>query len=62
VHCDANVPSLLLLDKNDETIDYRYAQSFYAACGKTLAFEGGSHRFEHMDESFPDIRKLYDAL
>ncbi len=26
---------------------------------KVIAFDGGSHRFEHMDESLGEIYKLY---
>ena len=60
--CDTSVPSLLLLDQADESLDYRISEVFYRGCGKTLVYPGGNHRFEHLPESLPDIRALYDAL
>ncbi len=60
--CDPAVPSLLLLDQADESLNYRVAQGFYRGCGKTLVYSGGSHRFEHLPESLPGIHALYDAL
>ncbi len=57
---------LILLDKGDEVLDYREAVEWFA--GETadtgthgcniITFEGGSHRFEHMDESLPHILKF----
>ncbi|UCH52424.1 MAG: hypothetical protein JSW09_07285 [Pseudomonadota bacterium] len=61
-HCDASVPTLVLLDEADEVIDYRLARDFYRGCGKTLLYPGGSHRFEHMVEALPEILALYDSL
>ena len=61
-HCDPSVPSLLLLDQADESLDYRIAEAFYRGCGKTLVYPGGSHRFEHLVEALPKIRGLYNNL
>jgi predicted esterase YcpF (UPF0227 family) len=60
--CEPSVPSLLLLDQADESLDYRVAQAFYRDCGKTLVYPGGNHRFEHLAEALPDIRELYASL
>ena len=62
LHCDPKVPTLLLLDEGDDLLDCRVAQSYYRGCGKTIAYPGGSHRFDHMAEALPEIRRLYDSL
>lgn len=53
------IPTTLLLDKGDEVIDYREAESRYRDCGELLIFEGGDHRFQHMDEAIEVIRNYY---
>jgi uncharacterized protein len=60
--CNPAVPTLVLLDEADEVLDYRVAQAFYRNCGRVLVYPGGSHRFEHMAEALPDIRRLYESL
>lgn len=60
--CDPNVPTLVLLDEADEVIDYRDAQAFYRDCARVVVYPGGSHRFEHLPEALPEIRRLYDIL
>ena len=60
--CDPNVPTLVLLDEGDEVIDFRPAQLFYRTCAKVIVYSGGSHRFEHMAEALPEIRRLYESL
>jgi predicted esterase YcpF (UPF0227 family) len=60
--CDPCVPTLVLLDAADEVIDCRIAESFYRGCGTTIVYAGGSHRFDHLPEALPAIRRLYDAL
>jgi len=42
-------PVLVLLDKGDELIDYRIALEAYQGIGTVKCFDGGSHRFEHLD-------------
>jgi len=59
--CDANVPTLVLLDEGDEFLDYRLAAVFFAGCGKTITYPGGSHRFEHLPQAEPEIRRLHDT-
>jgi len=59
--CDPKVPTLVLLDAGDEVLDYRIAEQAFRACGETLVFPGGSHRFDHLAEALPAIRRLYEA-
>lgn len=60
--CDPKVPTLVLLDEADEVLDYRAAEAFYRKCGRVIVYPSGSHRFDHMAEALPEIRKLYDTL
>jgi predicted esterase YcpF (UPF0227 family) len=60
--CDPTVPTLLLLDEGDEVLDYREARDWYRDCGQTLVFPGGNHRFEHLKDAEPEIRRLHDAI
>ena len=59
--CNPKVPTLLLLDAQDEVLDYRIAETALRGCGKTIVYPGGSHRFEHLAEALPEIRALYAA-
>ncbi len=49
------VATTLFLDKEDETIDYRVAVEVYRATGELCIFEGGDHRFQHMQEAIEVI-------
>jgi predicted esterase YcpF (UPF0227 family) len=53
--CD-RVPTTLFLDRGDEVIDYRIAQSHYRRCGRLLIWDGGDHAFQHLDEAIDCIR------
>lgn len=45
---------LVLLQTDDEVLDYRLAETFYA--GKDIdVTDGGSHRFEHLERCLPRI-------
>ncbi len=44
----------VLLQRGDETLDYRDAQSYYSACRMTLE-EGGDHSFTTFERYLPDI-------
>jgi len=57
--CNPAVPTLLLLDTNDEVLDYRLAEAAFRRCGRTIVYPGGSHRFDHLAEALPEIRALY---
>ncbi len=57
--CNPKVPTLLLLDAQDELLDSRIAEAALRGCGKTIVYPGGSHRFDHLTEALPEIRALY---
>ena len=57
--CNPKVPTLVLLDAQDEVLDYRLAEAAFRGCGRTIVFPGGSHRFEHLPEALSEIRALY---
>ncbi len=46
----------VLMQKGDETLDYRDAQSYYSACRMTLE-DGGDHSFTTFESYLPDIIK-----
>jgi len=54
--CDG-VPTTLLLDRGDQVIDFRIAESLYRDCGRILIFEGGDHSFQHLEEAIVVIRE-----
>ncbi len=51
------VATTLFLDKGDEVIDYRVAESIYRTCGRVIVYEGGDHAFQHVDEAIAIIRE-----
>lgn len=57
--CDG-VPTTLFLDRGDETIDYRIAQSIYRHCGRLMIWDGGDHAFQHLEEAAEVIRRHLD--
>jgi predicted esterase YcpF (UPF0227 family) len=59
--CDPRTPTLVLLDRGDEVLDYRIAEAWYRGCGKTLVYPGGNHRFEHLGEALMEIQRLHAA-
>ena len=59
--CDPHVPTLTLLDEQDEVLDYRIAAALMTGCGRTIVYPGGSHRFDHLIEALPEIRALYES-
>jgi predicted esterase YcpF (UPF0227 family) len=54
--CAQPVPSLLLLDEDDEILDSHHSRRIYAGCADIVLFPGGSHRFEHLEASLEKIR------
>lgn len=54
--CDG-VPTTLFLDKGDEVIDYRIADTIYRDCGRVMIFPGGDHAFQHLDEAIAVIHE-----
>jgi len=57
--CDG-VATTLFLDRGDEVIDYRIAESLYRDCGRLRIFDGGDHGFQHLDDAISLIRKELD--
>lgn len=57
--CKSPVPTLLLLDKGDEAIDYHHALETYHHCAVCHCFEDGDHQFQHLDEAVALIRQFY---
>jgi predicted esterase YcpF (UPF0227 family) len=53
--CDG-VPTTVFLDRGDEVIDYRIAESIYRGCGRVTLFAGGDHAFQHMDRVIEELR------
>jgi predicted esterase YcpF (UPF0227 family) len=54
--CDG-VPTTVFLDRGDEVIDYRIAESLYRPCGHLAIWDGGDHAFQHLDEAVAVIRR-----
>lgn len=57
-----SIPTLVLLDEGDELIDYHDAKQRYDNIGQVVVFPGGSHRFDHLQESAEKIRRLYNTI
>ena len=57
--CAQPVPTLLLIDKGDEVLDYHIAVSRYQDCAKIILFDDGDHQFQHMTESLSAIEAFY---
>lgn len=57
------VPTLVLLDEGDDIIDFHFAKQKYASLGqaKVIAYPGGSHWFEHLEEALPEILRFYKS-
>jgi len=53
------VPTLLLIDKGDEVLDYRVAADIYEGRAERVLFEDGCHVFDHMEEALPLIERFY---
>lgn len=50
---------ILLLDESDEVINYQYAAGKYQGIGKVFVFPGGSHGFDHLQESIPIFKNFF---
>jgi len=48
------VPTLVLLDKGDEVLDSTVTAGHFEDAA-VIEFEGGSHRFDHLEEAGPEI-------
>ena len=49
---------LVLLQTADETLDYRYAEKYFAGA-KTIIDQGGSHSFEDLESKIPEMLKHF---
>lgn len=52
-------PTLVLLDEDDEIIDYRVAAEKYNRKGRVIVYPGGDHWFRHLDQALPEIEAFY---
>jgi predicted esterase YcpF (UPF0227 family) len=52
------ITGLILLDRGDEVIDANETLTYTRCINPTFMFEGGSHRFEHMQEAVRYIEQL----
>lgn len=52
--------SLMLFDEADEVVDLRFARGKYHQKHKhkTIVYSGGSHDFEHLDDAWPEIKRM----
>ncbi|MCK5120381.1 MAG: hypothetical protein KAQ91_00285 [Methylococcales bacterium] len=55
---DNLVNRIILLDMADELIDSYKTQKQYAQRAEIIAYEGGSHSFEHIEEALSVIEKV----
>jgi len=55
VDFDAPLPFYVYVDKGDEVIAWERSAARHAPIARFLAFEGGSHRFEHAPEALRDF-------
>lgn len=54
--------TLVLLDESDELIDYKVAYNKYKEVAECHVFEGGDHRFAHMEQALPLIERYYNSV
>ena len=55
VDYDAALPFFVYVDKGDEVIGWEYSAARHGAIARFVAFEGGSHSFEHSREALRDF-------
>jgi len=60
VDYDAALPFHVYVDKGDEVIDWRASAARHARMGSFVAFEGGSHRFEHAAEALRHLETVLE--
>ena len=56
------VPTLVLLDMGDDVLDAEATEGHFEGKAKVVTFEGGSHRFDHMEEALPVIKEFANTL
>jgi len=55
VDYDAPLPFFVYVDKGDEVIGWEHSAARHGSIARFLAFEGGSHSFEHSREALQDF-------
>lgn len=58
---DLAVPPLVLVDEGDEVLGHWQAAKHYEGHADLRLYPGGSHRFEHLGEAMPVIRKYLEG-
>lgn len=53
------IPTLVLLDEGDKSIDYRTAAERYKNYAIVVTYKGGNHRFAHLNEAVEIIKNFY---
>ena len=53
-----NAPRVVMLDMADEIIDAHITAKLYADNSQVIQFEGGNHRFTHIEETWPVIEDM----
>lgn len=61
VFTTSQAPTLVLLDKGDQLLDSQLAADVFDKRAKVVMFEGGDHRFAHLDMATDDILELYNT-
>jgi predicted esterase YcpF (UPF0227 family) len=51
----------VMLQKGDETLNYRWAKKFYAKSPQHIE-EGGNHRFENFEQHLPEVLKFLKLI
>lgn len=58
VDFDAALPFYVYVDKGDEVIGWRHSAVRHGEIARFVAFEGGSHLFEHAEEALADFEAV----
>jgi predicted esterase YcpF (UPF0227 family) len=63
---DRALPTLLLIDQDDEVIDINYAlkqhQTSNNNISRTVVYKGGDHSFIHLEEAWKEIQSFVNAI
>ena len=57
--CKDAIETLILIDKEDEVIDYLFSVDKYKRCARIILYEAGDHQFQHMPEALIELEKFY---
>lgn len=56
------VQTLLVVDEGDEVLDYKVAVRMLTMHASVIRFPGGNHRFTHIREVIPYIKRMQDRI